>query len=178
MRGKVTDQDLTNYALNELSPEERLYVESMLGVSEECRHDVYRMLDLGEMLKEGFEVHEDAADLLLNHEQRDRVLTVPRFQWRGFLQRAAAIALLATGIGYGLSKEVIWRRGLQVAADAKQTIDNLGSQNLATSAEQFIAYSMKRANPADPADAQLDVANCTPPVMAADMMPMPDSGDM
>ncbi len=56
MRGKITDQDLTDYALNELPPNERLYVESMLGVSEECRGDVYQMLDLGEMLKEGFEV--------------------------------------------------------------------------------------------------------------------------
>ena len=64
MRGKVSDQDLTNYALNELSAEDRLYVESMLGISEECRHDVYQMLDLGEMLKEGFEGNEDAAALL------------------------------------------------------------------------------------------------------------------
>ena len=52
MRGKVSDQDLTDYALNELPPNERLYVESMLGVSEECRNDVYAMLEMGEMLKE------------------------------------------------------------------------------------------------------------------------------
>ena len=34
MRGKLTEQDLTNYALNELPPDERLYAESILGVSE------------------------------------------------------------------------------------------------------------------------------------------------
>ena len=104
MRGKVTDQDLTNYALNELSPEERLYVESMLAVSEECRNDVYQMLDVSEMLKEGFEQSEYGSDLLLNDEQREKVLEVPRFHWRGFLQRAAAIALLAAGTAYTMTR--------------------------------------------------------------------------
>ena len=43
MRGKISDQDLTNYALNDgLDSRERLYVESMLAVSEECRQDIYR----------------------------------------------------------------------------------------------------------------------------------------
>ena len=50
MRGRLTEQDLTDYALNELPPDERLYVESMLGVSEECRNDVVQMLELSEML--------------------------------------------------------------------------------------------------------------------------------
>ena len=46
MRGKLSEQDLTNYALNEgLDPRERLYVESMLGASEPCRDDVYKMLE-------------------------------------------------------------------------------------------------------------------------------------
>ena len=55
MRGRLTEQDLTDYALNELPPDERLYVESMLGVSEECRNDIYQMLELSELLKEGME---------------------------------------------------------------------------------------------------------------------------
>ncbi len=42
MRGKISDQDLTDYALNELQPESGSIVESMLAVSEECRHDIYR----------------------------------------------------------------------------------------------------------------------------------------
>ena len=73
MRGKVSDQDLTDYALNELPPNERLYVESMLGISEECRNDVYRTLDLSEMLKEGLELEEDPT-FTLDAEQRNRVL--------------------------------------------------------------------------------------------------------
>ena len=104
MRGKVTDQDLTDYALNALSADERLYVESMLAVSEECRHDVYQMLEVSEMLREGFEEQEEGASLLLDETQREKVLTVPRWQWRGFIQRAAAVALLAAGTAYAVSK--------------------------------------------------------------------------
>ena len=59
MRGKISDQDLADYALNDLQPEERLYVESMLGVSEECRHDVYQMIELSQLLEEGFEKESD-----------------------------------------------------------------------------------------------------------------------
>ena len=183
MRGKVTDQDLTNYALNELSPEERLYVESMLGVSEECRHDVYQMLDLGEMLKEGFEAREDAADLLLNHEQRDRVLTVPRFHWRGFLQRAAAIALLATGLGYGLTRDEVWRRGSKNLADAKDIILQIGEGSLPASPEQYLE-NLKKGRKGAETEASFDMVSiCTPlspSVIASDieMPPMPDSGEM
>ena len=56
MRGKITDQDLTNYALNDgLEPSERLYVESMLAVSEECRNDVYQMIDVATLLEKSFD---------------------------------------------------------------------------------------------------------------------------
>jgi hypothetical protein len=111
MRGKVSDQDLTNYALNELPPEERLYVESMLGVSEECRGDVYQMLELGEMLKEGFEADEAGAEILLNEEQRTKVLDVPRWNWKGLLQQAAAITLLAAGTAYTVTRPAFWQKG-------------------------------------------------------------------
>ena len=92
MRGKVTDIDLTNYALNELPPEERLYVESMLGVSEECRNDVYQMLELGEMLKEGYEFQEEQALLTLDETQRSKVLAVSSWNFRALLRQAAAPA--------------------------------------------------------------------------------------
>ena len=71
MRGKISDQDLTDYALNELEPAQRLYVESMLAVSEECRNDVYEMIDLAMLLDQGFE-REEAGQVAgeLRPEQR------------------------------------------------------------------------------------------------------------
>ena len=74
MRGKISDQDLTDYALNELPPEERLYVESMFAVSEECRHDVYEMIELTQLMEEGFERESSKVPTLLTQEQREKLL--------------------------------------------------------------------------------------------------------
>lgn len=98
MRGKLSDQDLTDYALNELGPEERLYIESMLAVSEECREDVYKTIDLGLIIEEAFERAEGDISLSLTEDQRVKLLDVHmpnRFLHRsvGFLAAAAAIAL-------------------------------------------------------------------------------------
>ena len=98
MRGKLSDQDLTGYALNELGPEERLYVESMLAVSEECREDVYKTIDLGLMIEETFDRAEGKTSLTLTAEQRMKLLDVHlpnRFLHRAsaWLGAAAAIAL-------------------------------------------------------------------------------------
>jgi anti-sigma factor RsiW len=98
MRGKLSDQDLTDYALNELGPEERLYVESMLAVSEECREDVYRAIELGLMIEETFDREEGKVTVALTAEQRMKLLDVKvpnRFLHRsiGALAAAAAIAL-------------------------------------------------------------------------------------
>lgn len=185
MRGKVTDQDLTNYALNELSPEERLYVESMLGVSEECRHDVYQMLELSEMLKEGFEQDEDSAALLLDDTQRAKVLEVPRFHWRGFLQRAAAVALLAAGTAYTMTRPGLWQQTAGPAgqiATASEAVGSLvaGIQNdgFARTAEEVTARLLKASMPAEGSDFQFVAAPavCTPPIF--DMPPMPEVVEM
>ena len=99
MRSQLSDQDLTDYALNELGPEERLYVESMLAVSEECRNDVYEMIDVAMLIEQGFERQDAKAPTLeLNAEQRVKLLDVrvpnrilPRSI--GALAAAAAVAL-------------------------------------------------------------------------------------
>jgi anti-sigma factor RsiW len=184
MRGKVTDQDLTNYALNELSPDERLYVESMLAVSEECRHDVYQVLEVGEMLKEGFEEAEFGADLLLNDEQRDKVLEIPRFHWRGFFQRAAAIALLAAGTAYTMTRPgLLGSHGaagnLATAGEAVGSlVADVQNHGFARTAEEVTARLLQASMPAEPADFQFVAAPavCTPPIF--DMPVMPEVAEM
>jgi len=77
MRGQITDQDLTDYALNELQPEERFYVESMLAVREDCRNDVYEMIEHSQLLEEGFEAQEDRTPVFtLTTEQRQELLSL------------------------------------------------------------------------------------------------------
>jgi anti-sigma factor RsiW len=101
MRGKISDQDLTDYALNELQPEERLYVESMLAVSEECRHDVYQMIELSQLLEEGFEKEEHRHQPSLTHGQREDLLRV-RANTYPFWQKSAAVLVGAASLAFTL----------------------------------------------------------------------------
>ena len=174
MRGKVTDQDLTNYALNELRADERLYVESMLAVSEECRHDVYQMLDLSELLREGCEAEAEAApSFILDDERRAKVLAVPHWHWRVLIQRAAAVLLLAYGTAYMISRPSFWREGgtadkLVSATQAVQTLaDDIQTKSFAQTAAEFTAR-IQQSVPLGPerTDWQFVAtpAVCTPPV--------------
>jgi len=182
MRGKITDQDLTDYALNELPPNERLYVESMLGVSEECRGDVYQMLDLGEMLKEGFEEDErkdeQGAALLLNEEQRAKVLDVPRFNWMHFFRQAAAIALLAGGTAFVASRPGFWgpRGAIDQFAGAVSEVSGQGyASNVDELTQRQLAHTATGAPDSDEMQfVMTGPAECTPPAVLSDMTPMPD----
>ena len=174
MRGRLTEQDLTDYALNELPPDERLYVESMLGVSEECRNDVVQMLELSELLKDGID-RTDSDVLALNAEQRAKVLEVPALHWRGLLQKAAAILMLSAVTGF-IATRPDFRIKSGAAADriasAGQAISGMVAdvqeKGFARSVEEFrsrlerVSASSQDATPEWQFAAQPAV--CTPPV--------------
>ena len=184
MRGRLTPQDLTDYALNELPPDERLYVESMLGVSEECRHDVYQMLELSELLKEGIE-HGDSDALTLNAEQRAKVLDVPAWHWRGFLQKAAAILLLSAGTAFIATRPGFWDKSgaaadkLASAGHAVQgMVADVQEKGFARSVEEFRSRLEKISTAAVETEWQFAAqpAVCTPPVWID--MPLPEIAEM
>jgi anti-sigma factor RsiW len=108
MRGRISDQDLTDYALNELQPEERLYLESILAVSEECRHDVYQMIELSQMLEEGFEKEEARQQALLTGDQRADLLRVRRAGY-AFWQKIAAVLVASASLGFTISHTELGR---------------------------------------------------------------------
>ena len=108
MRGKISDQDLTDYALNELEPRERLYVESMLAVSEECRNDIYESIELAQMLEEGFEREEAQTPALLTIEQR-RALLRGHSSPRRFVPMAAAALAAAACAAFVVSQPGLWQ---------------------------------------------------------------------
>jgi len=107
VRSKISDQDLTDYALDALDPNERLYVESMLAVSEECRNDVYEMIDMGMMLEEGFEREDNKeSTLTLTGEQRLELLTVrPQSH---FVRRASVVLAAAAAVTLALVTKDQW----------------------------------------------------------------------
>jgi len=185
MRGRLTEQDLTDYALNELPPDERLYTESMLSVSEECRSDIYQMLELGEMLKTGFAAHDDTQVFELNPEQRAKVLEVPIWNWRGVVQKAAAIMLLAAGSAFLVTRPGFWQRGGESSArlaSAGQALQGLVAdvqeKGVARSVEEFRTRLEKVSAPAIEGEWQFasQPAVCTPPVWVD--VPLPEVADM
>ena len=117
MRGKLTDQDLTDYALNELDPHQRMYVESMLAVSVECRNDVYEMLDIAQMLEDGFERDSKRVPALLTGEQRaELVRPRKRRVALAFLHRAAATVAVAACVAFALANSRFWHNDGKLAA--------------------------------------------------------------
>ena len=185
MRGRLTNQDLTDYALNELPADERLYVESMLGVSEECRNDVVQMLELSEMLKDGMQ--RDESDVLtLNAAQRAKVLDVPTWHWRGILQKAAAILLLSASTAF-----IATRPGFRVKSGAAaDTLTSAGQamqgivadmqeKGFARSVEEFRSRLERVSAPSVDSASEWQFAAqpavCTPPVW---IDPLPEIGEM
>ena len=185
MRGRLTPQDLTDYALNELPPDERLYVESMLGISEECRHDVVQMLDLSEMLKEGMQRNE--SDVLeLSDDQRAKVLDVPAWHWRGILQKAAAILVFSSATAFIATRPGFWEKSgaaadrLASAGQAMQGIvADVHEKGFARSVEEFRTrlerVSASSADSTSEWQFAAQPAVCTPPVW---IDPLPEIGEM
>ena len=185
MRGRLTEQDLTDYALNELPPDERLYVESMLGVSEECRNDVVQMLELSEMLKDGMQ-RDDSDVLTLNAEQRAKVLEVPAWQWRGIFQKAAAILILSATTAF-IATRPEFRVKSGAAADtiasAGQAISGMVAdvqeKGFARSVEEFRSRLENVSSSTQDATTEWQFAAqpavCTPPVW---IDPLPEIGEM
>ncbi|MEQ1859552.1 MAG: hypothetical protein ABMA13_06425 [Chthoniobacteraceae bacterium] len=106
MRGPLSDQDLTNYALDELLPRERIYVESMLAASEECRNDVCESIEMARLLEQGYEreiVAAEMRELSLRSEQRAE-LTRPHFTARYFVRDVAAALGLAACVAFTITR--------------------------------------------------------------------------
>jgi anti-sigma factor RsiW len=108
MRSQISDQDLTDYALNELEPAQRIYVESMLAVSEECRYDVYEMIDMAMLIEQGFEREEAKVAETLRPEQRAALLSV-RTRPRQYVQRVAAVLAAAAAVALAVANPALWQ---------------------------------------------------------------------
>src|SRR5450432_3918481 len=106
MKAKISEQDLTDYALNELGPEERIYVETMLGADEKAREDVYKTIDLAMMLDAGFERQQDREPAVLTLEQRRALMNL-----RGpniFLRNSVAALAAAACVAFALVFHDAW----------------------------------------------------------------------
>lgn len=161
MRGQISDQDLTDYALNELQPEVRLYVESMLAVSEECRNDVYETIEVSQLLEEGFEAQEEQTSAYtLTAEQRQQLLDVrvaPRWMPIAAGLAAAACATFAVsnpelwnadGTAVGVAQRVSATVTNAVSDAFNTTVANATTQDLADVDTQIGTFRKIAEDPA------------------------------
>lgn len=146
MRSQISDQDLTDYALNELDPEHRIYVESMLAVSEECRNDVYEMIDTAMLLEKGFDRESTKLAEGLTVEQREKLITFkPRPR---YVEATAAVFAAAAAVAFAISHPGLW----QVPG---------GAQQVARVSTQVSNYVVDAVTPDDGIDFVGQLANVT-----------------
>jgi hypothetical protein len=80
----------------------------MLAVSEECREDIYKMIDLAQILEEGFEKDAIAGvvkrpELALRPEQREKLIQ-PHFTKRYVLRDIASALGIAACVAFAVTK--------------------------------------------------------------------------
>ena len=191
MRGKISDQDLTDYALNELDPHERLYVESMLAVSEECRADVYDLVEIGQMIEEGFDREDGKIEsITLTPEQRARLLTI-RVNPFAVARTAAAVLAVAACVAFAIvHPAVLPDRGTavhvaQVSRGVAQVVTHAVAP--ANGAGMLASFDSLRALVEDSSKWRADSVPATPsqwldidaePVIGTMPVGMPDFGGM
>jgi anti-sigma factor RsiW len=195
VRGTFSDQDLTDYALNELEPADRIYIESMLAVSEECRNDVYRTIDLAQTIEQGFEREGwIAEELSLLPEQRAN-LTRPHFTGRYLLREAASAIGLAACVAFVVTilgkleradASSAASRMAQVSSEVSTKVSSTVSQAVQSpeSVDMKSAFEALRAMVADPSN-WLPISEgmpkppelCTPPTFILESAQL-SSGDL
>jgi hypothetical protein len=157
----------------------------MLAVSEECRHDIYQMLELSEMLKTGFEAQGVTRVLELSPEQRAKVLEVPEWTWRGILHKAAAILLLSVGTAFLATRPGFWEKNavttdsLASAGQAVQgMVADVQEKGFARTVEEFRSRLEMASAATRETEWQFAAqpAVCTPPVWVDS--PLPEIADM
>ena len=136
MKAKLSEQDLTDYALDELGPEDRIYVETVLAGSEETREEVYKLIDMVMMLDAGFEKQQEREPAVLTLEQR-RVLVGLRGP-NIFLRNAVAGLAAAACVAFAFVHQDTWMPRLhlpQMAKAAPTATGNAGMQASAANQE-------------------------------------------
>jgi hypothetical protein len=109
MKDRLTQQDIADYALNELDPRERLYVESMMLGSEALREDACAMIDTARLLELGFESEVQWQEFSLDESRRKAVLEhFPSSVWQNVGKVAATAVGLAACVAFSVAAPVVW----------------------------------------------------------------------
>jgi anti-sigma factor RsiW len=97
MESRISDNDITNYVMNELEPRERLYVESMMLGCDRAREDAMSLMEVSRLLEEGLEGELLSPKLMLDEQRRNEIFAhSPTHVWESMWRiSAAAVAMAA-----------------------------------------------------------------------------------
>ncbi len=135
MKDRLRQVDITNYALNELEPRERLYVESIMLGCDSTRTDVLEMIEMAQLLEEGFEAEMGGQELILDASRRNKVLgnVVTEGVWHHVWRTAAAAVTLAACLVFSVAAPVVWN---SVSRPSVSSADNDIAEGLAREDEK------------------------------------------
>ena len=113
MDRRLDDTQITNYVLNEMKPEERLFVEAMMLGCEKTRNDAIAMMDMAQLLEEGLGAELAGKDFQLDSSRRERILAAERTSLWALVGRVAAtVVSLAACVAFSVAAPVISRLAL------------------------------------------------------------------
>ena len=135
MKDRLRQVDITNYALNELEPRERLYVESIMLGCDSTRTDVLEMIEMAQLLEEGFEAEMGGQEFILDASRRNKVLgnVVTEGVWHHVWRTAAAAVTLAACLVFSVAAPVVWN---SVSRPSVSSADNDIAEGLAREDEK------------------------------------------
>lgn len=158
MKDRLTEQDITDYALNELGPRERLYVESLLLGSEALREDASSQIEAARLLEMGFSAEYAKRDVVfsLDASRREAVLAhCPSRMWENLGKMAAGLAALAACVAFSVAAPVVWNlavrpMGGSVVADVSRSVsDSISSSVVVGASTEGDFFSFQAPTPED-----------------------------
>jgi len=194
VRGPLSEQDLTDYALNELAPEERIYVESMLAVSEECRNDICETIEMARLLEQGYEreiVAAELRELSLKPEQRME-LVQPHYTMRCIVRDVAGALGLAACVAFAVTKlDESQIAGARLAAGKMAAVSTQAADSMSAAVQSGEGIDLAKAlaslrEMAEESSKLIPVGEmlsepptiCTPPTLVMESAQLSNFGDM
>ncbi len=178
MKDRLRQQDITDYALNELEPRERLYVESLMLGSDDLREDAAAMVETARLLEFGFANESSAEELLeLGTERRDWVLAHSKVgsMWRTMGKVAVGAVSLAACVVFSVAAPLVWglavRPGVMVSGvDGTRSVGEGISSAVIVGGMTDTEFFSFQASPSDDSASGLSLPNVTIGFME---MPLP-----
>ena len=139
MDRRLDETQITSYVLNEMKPEERLFVEAMMFGCEKTRADALAMMEMAQMLEEGLGAELAGRDLQLDGRRRELILAAQQTSFWELVGRVSATAVsLAACVAFSVAAPVISRLALNTEPGRAQLGMRSGAQGQQGTGQELV----------------------------------------